>query len=62
MPGRYRYFFLDTLEPVLEQTFHRQLACIKTTRLLRKDCLAGYRYKKTAVINEHYALNRLLTL
>ena len=39
------------------RTFHRGLAaCIKTTRLdlSREDCLAGYRYKKTAVINEHY--------
>ena len=45
------------------QTFHYRLAaCIKTTRLSRKDCLAGYRYKKTAVINEHYTLNSLLML
>ena len=50
----------------MSQTFHRHLAaCIKkTTRLLRKDSLAGYRYKKTAVItcNKHYALNGLIML
>ena len=45
------------------QTFHRHLAeCIKTTRLLHKDYLAGYSHKKTAVINEHYTLNSLLML
>ena len=34
------------------RTFHRRFAaCIETTRLSCKDCLAGYRYKKTAVIN-----------
>ena len=35
---------------------------IKTIRLLSKDCFAGYRYKKLAVINEHCALNGLLML
>ena len=47
----------------MRRTFHCHLAvCIETTHLSHKDCFAGYRYKKTAVINVHYALNSLHTL
>ena len=43
--------------------FHRGYAVsIKTIHLSSKDCLAGYRYEKAAVINEHYTHNSLLKL
>ena len=54
MPGHYRYFFYDALEPALKRgglfIVAMHAASIKTTRLSRKDCLAGYRYEKAAVI------------
>ena len=48
----------------MRRTFHRRLAaCIENTRVQsRKDCLAGYSYQKTAVINEHCVINSLHTL
>ena len=56
MPRPY-WYFLRCFGTGVEtrQTFNRgHAASIQTTRLLRKDCLAGYRHKKAAVISENH--------
>ena len=56
MPGHYWDFFYDALELALKRggLFIMAMQLKLYTPLSRKACLAGYRYKKKAVISEHH--------
>ena len=57
LPWCYRRISLWCFETGVKKrrTFHHHhAASVKMTCLLRKDCLAGYRYEKVPVISKHY--------
>ena len=64
MPERYWYFFLNTLEPVLKQggLFIVVLQPVLKLLVCHTKLLSWLQVQETAVINEHYTLNSLLTL